>query len=86
MQDNCGYFREQHIVSPDKVHNLLERREDLGWYLLDVNVGMDRLTEPFDLLAVQVGPKVEKWRIGNAQWKEMMDEAEKHGVLTGDLG
>ena len=32
--DKQGFFRERHIVSPDKVHGLLERNTDLGWYQL----------------------------------------------------
>ena len=30
--DDDGFFREQHIVSPEKVHGFLERKHDMGWY------------------------------------------------------
>ena len=63
--DNKGFIREQRIVSHEKVHGLLERRDDLGWYQLDLDVGLDRMTEPFDFATIQSRTKVEKWRIGN---------------------
>ena len=83
--DDAGYFREQHIVSPEKVHGFLEKREELGWYQLDVNVGRDRLTEPFDFTTIQSGARAEKWRVANIHWKEMMEEAAKRGVPTADV-
>ena len=61
---------------PDKVHSLLERRVDLGWYQMDIDVGMHRLTIPFDFSTVKDGQRQEKWRIGDEWWEEMMEEAQ----------
>ena len=83
--DDRGFFREQHIISPEKVHGFLERRDDLGWYQLDIDLGLDAMTEPFDFATVQSGSKVEKWRISNVHWREMMEEAEKRAVPTSDV-
>ena len=42
-------FQEEQVVLPDKVDGLLERRSDLAWHDLDIDVGMRKLTIPFDL-------------------------------------
>ena len=63
----------------------MERRDDLGWYQLDVNVAINKMSEPFDFATVRSGTKVEKWRIDNVHWREMMEEAAKCGVPTADV-
>ena len=63
--DQNGFFREQHKVALDKVEGLLERRMDLVWYQLDINVGVDRITEAFEFPAPRPIMKTVRWRIDN---------------------
>ena len=83
--DGLDFLTEQHVVSPDKVHGLLDRRDDLGWYQLNVDDGMIRLTLPFDFSTVQVGKRTERWRIGNTWRYDMIEEAGKRDVPTDDV-
>ena len=83
--DGQGFFREQHVVSPDKVHGLLDRRFDLGWYQLDIDVGSQRLTMPFDFTSITTGNRTEKWRIADLWWNLMIEQADKVDVPTGDV-
>ena len=73
------------MVSPDRVHSLLDKKVDLGWYQLDVNVGMDRLTGPFDFTTVQTDRRRERWRISDDLWEDMIEEANKMNVQTDDV-
>ena len=83
--DSEGFFREQQVVSPDKVHGFLERRADMGWYQLDVRLSKDKLSEPFDFTTVRVGTRVDRWRVSDEQWDEMMNNARKHNIPTTDV-
>ena len=80
--DGNGFFRKQYVVSPDKVYSLLERCTDFGWYQLDLDVGMHQLTIPFDFSTVHVGKQLEKQRISDKWWDEMIEEAEKRDIPT----
>ena len=61
--DQDKFFKEQQIVAPEKVVSLLERRADLGWYQLDIDVGADRLTDVFDLSGTDQSRRGDRWRI-----------------------
>ena len=76
--DGDGFFREQQIVSPDKVHGFLEKKIDMGWYQLDVNLKKHRLSEPFNFVSLpvtQMSDRLEKWRIDNKQWNPLIMRA-----------
>ena len=83
--DDEGFFREQQVVSPDKVHSFLERRADMGWYQLDVQVSKHKLSEPFDFVTVRVGSRTDKWRVSDELWDAMMSNARKHNIPTADV-
>ena len=52
---------------------------------MDVNIGVDRLMEPFDFTTAQTDTRLKKWRVVDATWEEMMEEAEKCKVPTLDV-
>ena len=86
--DNEGYFWEQQIVSPEKVHGYLERKLDMGWYQLDVNLKKHRLSEHFDFVSMPVtkmSDRMEKWRIDSKQWIPLIMKAHQKGVPTADI-
>ena len=64
--DGEGFFREQHIVSPDKVRGFLKRKIDIGWYQLDINLKKNRLLEPLDLCQCQWPRWVKEHRCGGS--------------------
>ena len=86
--DGDGFFREQQIISPDKVHGFLEKKIDMGWYQLDVNLKKHRLSEPFNFVSLPVtrmSDRLEKWRIDNKQWNPLIMRAHQKGVPTADI-
>ena len=86
--DEEGFFREQQIISPEKVHNYLDRKLDMGWYQLDVNLKKHRLSDPFDFVALpvsQMSDRMEKWRISDHQWIPLIMKAHNKGVPTADI-
>ena len=66
-------------------NTLCRRIRLMGWYQLDVDVGMQRLTAPFDFASVVVGNRTEKWRIADTWWNLMIEQADKADVPTGDV-
>ena len=52
---------------------------------MDVNVAMDRLTEPFNFTTIQMDKRTERWRVDDGMWEKMIAEAKRCNVKTEDV-
>uniref|UniRef100_A0A7S4RXZ1 Uncharacterized protein n=2 Tax=Ditylum brightwellii TaxID=49249 RepID=A0A7S4RXZ1_9STRA len=86
IDKNECFGRHVH-VSMSNVIQLLENKLNLGWYQMVVNLGHDRLSEPFDFATLRSARSthMDKYRVDNINWAEMIRNAAGCGIDTSDV-
>ena len=69
--DNNGFFREQKIISQEKVHGFLDKKLGMvGLVTVECQFKKDCLSDQFDfvsLLVTKMSDRVDKWCLSNVQ-------------------